>query len=169
MDDTERRYLVVVVGMLVGPDPAEEIYRLSKAGPARFHFLVPPTKPDYGLTWTEDQAVDDARQRLEIMVEFGTAMGMQVSGEVAKTDDPVDATRAAAPGFDEVIVIDNPRGPRRWCSDSDIADLRVDPGLPLRHLAANPPMTQGKHFDTEELRGHFRQFLAELRQKEGLA
>lgn len=94
-------------------------------------------------------------------------MGMQVSGEVAKTDDPLDATRAAAPGFDEIIVIDNPRGLLRWRSETALAALRADPGLPVKHFRANPPMTQGKSFSTEELRGHFRKFLADLQRDEG--
>jgi hypothetical protein len=163
---TERRYLVVVVGMLAGPGPAAQVYRLSRSQPSSFHFLVPATKPDYGLTWTDEQAVADARQRLEIMLEFGTAMGMQVRGDIVRTDDPVDAARHAADGFDEIIVIDNPRGLRRWRSDKALAELAADPGLPLRHFRANPPLTQGKHFDTAELRVHFQRFLTELKQSE---
>jgi hypothetical protein len=164
--ETERRYLVVVVGMLAGPGPAGQVYRLSKSQPSSFHFIVPATKPDYGLTWTDEQALADARQRLEIMLEFGTAMGMRVSGAVAKTDDAVDAAREAADGFDEMILIDNPRGLRRWRSEQAMADLAADPGLPLHHFRANPPMTQGKHFDTAELRVHFQRFLTDLKRSE---
>lgn len=164
---TERRYLVLVVGMLAGPGPASDVYRLSKAQPSSFHFLVPATKPDYGLTWTDGQALADAKQRLEIMLEFGSTMGMRVSGDVARTDDPVDAAREAADGFDEMIVIDNPHGLKRWRSENELAKLASDPGLPLRHFRANPPHKQGKQFDTAELRVHFQRFLAELKRSEG--
>ena len=164
--ESERRYLVVVVGMLAGPGPAGEVYRLSKAQPSSFHFIVPATKPDYGLTWTDEQAVADARQRLEIMLEFGSAMGMRVSGDVARTDDPVDAAREAADGFDEMILIDNPHGLRRWRSEKALAELEAETGLPVRHFRANPPLKQGKQFDTAELRVHFQRFLADLKQSE---
>jgi hypothetical protein len=167
MDTTERRYLVLVVGMLAGPGPAAEVYRLSKKQPSRFHFIVPATRPDYGWTWSEGQAIADARQRLEIMLEFGSAMGMEVTGDVARTDDPVDAARTAAEGFDEIILIDNPHGLRHWRSDRALADLAVAPGLPMHHFEANPPLKQGKHFDTDELREHFRRFLDDLKRSEG--
>ena len=164
---TERSYLVLIVGMLVGPGPAAELYHLSKTRPSSFHLLVPATKPDYGLTWTDEQALSDAKQRLEIMLEFGTAMGMQVSGDVARTDEPVDAARDAADGFDEMIVIDNPHGLQRWRSEKELDKLAADPGLPLRHFRANPPHKQGKQFDTAELRVDFQRFLAELKRSEG--
>ena len=165
-EQQDRGYLVVVVGMLAGPGPAAEVYRLSKKQPSRFHFIVPATKPDYGWTWSEEQALADARERLEIMLEFGSAMGLEVSGDVTRNDDPVDAARAAADGFDEIIVIDNPRGLRHWRSDKALAQLAADPGLPLHHFRADPPLSQGKHFDTSELRGHFQRFLQDLKRSE---
>jgi hypothetical protein len=97
------------------------------------------------------------------MLEFGTAMGVRVSGDVARTDDPVDAARGAANGFDEMIVIDNPRDLARWRSETALADLAADPGLPLHHFRADPPMTLGKQFDTAELRVHLQRFLADLK------
>ena len=154
-----RRFLVLVVGMLAGPGAGEQIYRLSREEPSTFHFVVPTTVPDYGLTWTEDQARKDAAERLEIMLEFSRAMGITVDGEVRVTDDPVDGVRRAVADaevpFDELVVIDRPRGINRWLAKSKLDQLKLDPGLPIRHFEANPPMVQGKHFDLEELRGHF--------------
>lgn len=161
-DQREYRYLVVVVGLLAGPGPAREIHRLSRAQPSSFHFVVPATKPDYGLTWTEEQAIDDARARLDIMLDFGRRMGLRASGVVAEADDAVEAARAAADGFDEIVLVDNPRALRRWRSERAVADLRGSPGVAIHHLRADPPLTQGRHFDAAELRGHFQRFVRDL-------
>ena len=69
-DGRVRRYLVLVVGMLAGPSAGEQLYRLSKRQPSTFHFVVPTTVPDYGLTWAEGQARKDAKERLDIMLAF---------------------------------------------------------------------------------------------------
>lgn len=47
-DREVRRYLVLVVGMLAGPNAGEGLYRLSQSQPSRFRLVVPATKPDYG-------------------------------------------------------------------------------------------------------------------------
>ena len=167
-DGQERRYLVVVVGMLAGPGPAAEVFRLSRVRPSSFHFIVPATKPEYGLTWTDDQAIGDAKERLDIMLEFGSKMGIRVSGAVAASDDVVEAARAVAERFNEIILIDNPRGLRRWRSEKALSDLRVNPGLPIHHLRANPPLAQGRHFDTSELRAYFQRFLRDLERSDAL-
>jgi hypothetical protein len=71
-------------------------------------------------------------------------MGMNVSGEVSESDDPVEAVRAIGSDFDELIVIDNPHGFGRWQASKGLAELRTDPGWPLLHLSANPPIVQGQ-------------------------
>jgi len=162
----ERRYLVLVVGMLAGPGPGRRLYDLSNAQPSRFHIVVPPTRPDYGLTWTQRQAHDDANQRLDIILDFTKQMGMNVSGEVSGSDDPVEAVRAIGSDFDELIVIDNPHGFARWQARKGLAELRTDPGWPLLHLSANPPFVQGKNFDLDRLKNEFALFLADLKREE---
>jgi hypothetical protein len=164
--EAERRYLVLVVGMLAGPGPGRRLYDLSNAQPSRFHVVVPPTRPDYGLTWTERQAHDDANQRLDIILDFTKQMGMNVSGEVSESDDPVEAVRAIGSDFDELIVIDNPHGFARWQARKGLAELRTDPGWPLLHLSANPPIVQSKHFDLDRLKNEFARFLADLKREE---
>lgn len=76
--------------------------------------MVPATIPGYGWTWTEGQPVADATERLRIGIEFGTAMGLTVRGEVEASDDPVEIVRQvvgkAPEPFDELIVIDRARG-----------------------------------------------------------
>lgn len=105
----------------------------------------------------------DATERLRIGIEFGTAMGLTVRGEVEASDDPVEIVRQvvgkAPEPFDELIVIDRARGLRRWLEDRAIGELKRDPGLPITRLEADPPMRQGEHFDVDELREHFQEFL----------
>jgi hypothetical protein len=162
-DPEQRRYVVLVIGLLAGPGPATELLRLSRQQPSFFHFVVPATVPEYGMTWTEGQALADARERIQIMTEFGTAMGLDVTAEVLPTDDPVDAVRRvvgdASQPFDELIVVDRAKGVRRWVKDRALDELKRDPGLPIVRLEANPPLPQGKDFDIGELRRLFREFL----------
>jgi hypothetical protein len=160
-----RRYLVLVIGTLAGPGPASQLFRLAHREPSTFHFVVPATVPDYGWTWTEGQPHADAEERLRIMMEFGKEMGMTVRGEVRDSDDPVEVVRQVvretSEPFDELIVIDRARGMRRWLEARALAELKREPGLPISRFAADPPMRQGKQFDVDELRAHFRDFLSE--------
>lgn len=68
------------------------------------------TKPDYGLTWTEGQAYEDARQRLDIMVEFGKKMGAVTTGEAIRTDSPSKTSSPLVPRFRTGIVHWDPIG-----------------------------------------------------------
>jgi hypothetical protein len=160
----QRRYVVLTIGSLAGPGPATEFLRRSKQQPSFFHFVVPATVPAYGWTWTEAQAVADAQERIQIMTEFGTAMGLNVRAEVLPTDDPVEAVRRvvgnASEPFHELIVVDRAKGVRRWLEDRSLDELGRDPGLPIVRLEANPPLRQGKDFDLAELRRHFQEFLS---------
>jgi hypothetical protein len=164
VDESEvRRYLVLLLGTLAGPGPATELLRLSHQQPSFFHLVVPATVPDYGWTWTEGKALADAQERIQIMAEFGSAMGLNVRAEVLPTDDPVDAVRRvvgnAPKPFDELIVIDRAKGIRRWVEDRALDELRRDPGLPLNRFEADPPLQQGEEFDVAELRRLFQEFL----------
>ena len=162
-EEGERRYLVLAMGTLAGPGPATELLRLSRRQPSLFQVVVPVTVPEYGWTWTEGQALADAKERMQIMTEFGRAMGLNIDVEVVSSDDPVEVVRQAvtiaSEPYDEIIVIDRPQGVRRWLADHAIDELRRDPGLPLTRLDADPPMHQGKHFDPDELRKHFQEYL----------
>jgi hypothetical protein len=125
--------------------------------------VVPATVPQYGWTWSEGQALADAQERIQILTEFGGAMGLNIRAEVLPIDDPVDAVRQvvgnASEPFDEVIVIDRAKGIRRWLEDRALEELKRDPGLPLTRFEANPPLQQGKDFDVAELRRMFQEWL----------
>jgi hypothetical protein len=164
MDQPEdRRYLVLLIGTLAGPGPATEFLRLSHQHPSFFHLVVPATIPEYGWTWSEGQSLADAQERIQLMTEFGEAMGLSVLAEVVPTNDPVDAVRRvignASEPFHELIVIDRAKGVRRWLGDRALEELKRDPGLPLTRLEANPPMRQGKPVDADELRRLFQEFM----------
>jgi hypothetical protein len=164
VDESEdRRYLVLLIGSLAGPGPATEFLRLSQQQPSFFHVVVPATVPQYGWTWAEGQALADAQERIQIMTEFGSAMGLNIRAEVLPTDDAVEAVRRVAGNeskpFDELIVVDRAKGIRRWVGDRVIDELRRDPGLPITRFEADPPLQQGKDFDVAELRSLFQEFL----------
>jgi hypothetical protein len=171
MEETrQRRYLVLAIGTLAGPGPAAELLRLSRREPSFFQFVVLASVPEYGWTWTEAQRVADAEERIQIMTEFGQAMGLNIQAEVVPSDDPVEVVRQAveraSEPFDEIIVIDRAKGLRRWAEDRALDELKRDPGLPLTRLEANPPLRQGKDFDLDELRRLFQDFLRGLPQED---
>jgi hypothetical protein len=169
MEETRhRRYLVLVIGTLAGPGPAGELLRLSRREPSSFDFLVPASIPKYGWTWTEAQSVADARERIQIVTEFGRAMGLNLQAEVVPSDDPVEVV---SPGHQKGLGAlrrdhrDRPsEGPRRWMENQALDELERNPGLPLTRLEANPPLGQGKEFDLDELRRLFQEFLRSLPQ-----
>lgn len=147
-----RRYLVLVVGLLAGPGAGEELYRLSRREPSRFYLLVPATKPEYGWTWSEGQALADATQRLELMLEFTGKLGMQVDGLVYPQAEPVEAVRKAVASaeapFDGLIVIDRPKGhAQRWMAANSLKAARRGSGTP-----DHAPRGQPSHGPGEGLR-----------------
>ena len=87
--------------------------RLSRRQPSLVHVVVPVTVPEYGWTWTEGQALADAKERMQMMSECGRAMGLNIDVEVVSSDDPVEvvrqAVRTGSEPYDEFIVIDDLR------------------------------------------------------------
>ncbi|MDQ4069240.1 MAG: hypothetical protein M3203_07190 [Actinomycetota bacterium] len=116
------------------------------------------------MTWTEAQAVHDARERLALMLEFAQALGMTMKGEVYELGPAGSVTRAIADHgpFDGVVVVDHPHGLGRLFERRLLVSIEAAAGLPLQHLHADPPM-HGGHLDVAAARSLFEAALAELR------
>lgn len=104
-DKPPRRYLVVANLTACGEQLAGKIRRSLRAGPCRFHLVVPASADPRRLTWTEGEVVQAARTRLKQALSVFRALGADVSGEVGDCS-PMRAIEDTllAREFDEIVV-----------------------------------------------------------------
>lgn len=118
------RDILIVANLTLGGDHLwDEVRDRLGGGDVRFHVLVPASHDPLGGSWTEAQAVAEARERLEVFLARLAELGATADGEVGdiRTVDAVlDAVRAR--DYDEIILSTLPQGASRW--------LRMD--LPSR-------------------------------------
>ena len=132
-----RSYLIVANQTLASPTVASVIAERVAAGPARFHVVVPATPVQHGLTWSEEEAHDAARGRLEIAIARLHELGVEASGEVGEKD-PVAAVRDALREHpsDEIILSTLPPGISRWLGQDVPARLKGAVTVPVTVLTA---------------------------------
>jgi len=137
-----KRYLVVANQTLGGEHLAEAVRERLVAGPCTFHVVVPATPPHDTGTWTEGEAQNIARERLDKELARFAELGAEASGEVGDAD-PLMAARDAAleETFDEVIVSTLPAGASRWLKLDLPHRLEKALGVPVVHLEA--PAVEG--------------------------
>src|SRR5687767_9861397 len=75
------RYLVVANQTLGGEPLFARIRELARAGPSAFYVVVPATPPKDHV-WTEEEATEIARSRLDSALERKAALGLEADGEV---------------------------------------------------------------------------------------
>lgn len=127
------RYLVVANQTLGSEHLLDRVRECARAGPCRFHLVVPATHP-MGA-WTEGKVKAVAQDRLdEALVRF-RALGVTVDGEVGDTS-PVLAVKDAMLGgtFDAIIVSTLPPGASRWLKQDLPHRLERASGLPVTHV-----------------------------------
>jgi GABA permease len=130
-----RNYLVIANQTVVSETVVDKVRDLTQSMAARFHIVVPATRVQEGLTWTEGAARALARRRLELaMVRFGQ-MQVHVTGEVGD-ENPVlaamDALRERQ--IDEVLLCTLPSGVSGWLKQDLPNRLRRRISLPVTHL-----------------------------------
>lgn len=130
-----RSYLVIANQTLVSDTVVDKVYELVDGGSSRFHIVVPATRQQERLTWTEGAAWAVARRRLEMaLIRFGR-LNAEVSGEVGD-ENPVlaalDAMRVAS--FDEVILCTLPPGISAWLKKDLPTRLQRRITIPVKHL-----------------------------------
>ena len=112
-----------------------QISGLMEPGKTRFHIVVPATRVQEGLTWTQGAARALARRRLELaIVRFGQ-MQVHVTGHIGD-ENPVLATLDALRErqFDEVILCTLPSGVSGWLKQDLPTRLRRRVSIPVTHL-----------------------------------
>ena len=149
-----RRYLVVANQTLHRAELQEELRKRMSAGPCSFFVLVPNTRaahydavaaggvlPQPGMWWwvtdyappaTDEEATEQAQQRLSQMLAGLAELGVAVQGDLGSSS-PLEAMELvlADHQFDEIIVATLPQTISRWLG-SDLphqAERRF--GLPV--------------------------------------
>jgi hypothetical protein len=132
-----RRYLVVANQTLQRAELRDELRKRAETEPSSFYLLVPNTRAaDYpeapaaagvlkpGMAWwmtdyrgpvTDEEASDQARQRLGQMLADLDTLGARAEGDLGGAE-PLEAMEKAFTDreFDEIIVATLPRTLSRW-------------------------------------------------------
>src|SRR5215218_5988254 len=109
--------------------------RAARGDDARFHVVVPQTRPRHGDVIYDDVVRDSAQVRVDLALEFMRNEGIQGAGEVGD-GDPLNAVKDAvhAHRIDEIIVSTLPSESSGWLR-RDLPDrLREETGLPVEHV-----------------------------------
>jgi hypothetical protein len=146
------RYLLVANQTLGGQELRDEVRKRVAAGDASFFVLVPNTRAanyhvvpaaggvvpmpalasGYGGPETDEEATEEARDRLSRMLAALTEAGVRAEGRLGNAQ-PLEGIGEilAGGGFDEVIVATLPRRFSRWLRSDIPAQVERRFGLPV--------------------------------------
>lgn len=144
-----REYLVVANQTLGGAELAAKLQELMKAGPCRFHFVVPITQ-----TEGSDHAIDGAWAPLVVGYEVGRHLaearlkheltqlrqgGAEADGEVVGAQ-PIEHVRelVGRVQFDKVIVSTLPFHMSPWLRLDLPRRIKRATDLPMEHVIGSP-------------------------------
>ncbi len=110
-----KQILVIANQTLGGASLRSEIERRITAEPCKLTLVVPATPPQEHAIWTEGEAFEIARKRLDVAIRTFKEMGADVEGVVGDAS-PMTALGDAMLGsrFDEIILSTLPPGVSRW-------------------------------------------------------
>ncbi|MGY1642595.1 hypothetical protein ACI782_15920 [Geodermatophilus sp. SYSU D00703] len=147
-----RRYLVVANQTLCERELREEIGKRAEAGDTSFYVLVPNTPAahyhvvpaaggfvpmasmvtGYGGPETDEEATEEARDRLSRFLADLAGLGVQAEGHVGSAH-PLDAVEETVcdRDFDEIIVATLPKRISRWLGSDVPHQIERRYGLPV--------------------------------------
>jgi hypothetical protein len=104
-------------------------------GDARFHVVVPQTRPRHGNVIYDEAVRDSAQVRVDLALAFMREEGIEGAGEVGDAD-PLNAAldAVAEHGISEIIVSTLPASTSGWMKRDLIEALEGDTGLPITHV-----------------------------------
>lgn len=141
--DEERRILIIANRTAPEPHLKEVVKERLAEGPCRFTLLVPVMPPAQGWTWTEEQAAESARQRLQEAVAGLQDVGADIEGRL-EDGSPMDAVEALMEQlhhvrrqpFAEIILSTLPSGASRWLKQDLQRRLERRYGIPVTHVVS---------------------------------
>lgn len=112
--------------------------RDKSGGEAKFHVVVPLTRPRHGNVIYDEAVRDGAQIRVDLMLAFMRDEGIEATGEVGD-QDPFNAAEdaIAAEEIDEIIVSTLPATASGWLRRDIIERLREETGLPVEHVVVD--------------------------------
>jgi hypothetical protein len=107
-------------------------------GDARFHVVVPQTRPRHGNVIYDEAVRDSAQVRVDLALSFMHQEGIEGSGEVGDAD-PLNAVKDAIAehGITEIIVSTLPAQSSGWMKRDLIEALEGETGLPVKHIVVD--------------------------------
>ena len=136
--------LVVANQTSTGAALRDEIVRRARSAPHVFHLVVPATPPHEHMTYTEGEAHEIARRRMETAVEQLKADGVEITGSVG------DASPVLAIGdalivrpYDEIILSTLPSGMSKWLKRDLPQRIQRRYEIPLTVVIAQPAPAAG--------------------------
>lgn len=144
-----RRLLVVANRTLGGLPLLEKVRAELDGGPVSVHVLAPA--PAAGESGSHEQAIAEARERLDRGIQRLAQLGAQVDGEVVDAE-PHDAIMRLLQRdrFDELVVCTLPRGISRWLGHDLVGRLRREVDAPVTHVTA--PAGWSEHIHASAVR-----------------
>lgn len=92
-----------------------EIVRRARSAPHAFHLVVPATPPHEHMTYTDGEATDIARHRLDAALEALRGEGVEITGSVGDASAMLAISDALIErSYDEIILSTLPAGVSRW-------------------------------------------------------
>ena len=139
--------LVLANETIGGKELLDAIRERSAEGDARFHVVVPQSRPRHGNVVYDEAVRDSAQVRVDLALAFMKDEGIDGTGEVGDADPFNAATDAiGAYGIDEIIISTLPAVTSGWLRRDLPERLEHETGLPVRHIVVDVD-SEGLPFD----------------------
>ena len=139
--------LVLANETIGGKELLDAIRDRAAKGDARFHVVVPQSRPRHGAVIYDEAVRDSAQVRIDLALAFMRDEGIEGTGEVGDAD-PFNAAVDAigAHGIDEIIISTLPATTSGWLRRDLIERLENETGLPVTHVVVDVD-SEGLPFD----------------------
>ena len=139
--------LVLANETIGGKELLDAIRDRAAKGDARFHVVVPQSRPRHGAVIYDEAVRDSAQVRIDLALAFMRDEGIEGAGEVGDAD-PFNAAMDAigAHGIDEIIISTLPATTSGWLRRDLIERLENETGLPVTHIVVDVD-SEGLPFD----------------------
>ncbi len=130
--------LVLANETIGGKNLLDAVRERHAQGNARFHVVVPQTRPRHGNVIYDEAVRDSAQVRVDLALAFMREESIEGRGEVGD-GDPLNAAHdaIAAHGISEIIVSTLPASTSGWMRRDLIEALESDTGLPVQHVVVD--------------------------------